>query len=61
MEKPPNVSRPDTYPIPPLPPRTGLSIGDAALKISIDADSVDQLIARLERSLAAFKREWQRK
>jgi hypothetical protein len=48
-------------PLSPDPPKTGISVGDASLKISIDADSVDEFIVRLERSVAAFKAEWNRR
>lgn len=37
-----------------------MEIGDATLKIAIDGSSVDQLIGKMERSLAAFKAEWNR-
>ena len=36
------------------------AIDIGTLKLGVDAKSVDELIVRLERSIAAFKQEWYR-
>lgn len=38
--------------------KNAIDIG--TVKVSIDSQSVDELISRLERSIAAFKQEWYR-
>lgn len=40
---------------------TKVEIGDATFTVSLNTDAVDDFIDRLERALAAFKQEWNRK
>ena len=43
----------------PTAPSRGVNLGGAY--VTLDTSDVDKMIARLERSIAAFKAEWSRK
>ncbi len=64
MDKPDYLTQPDTIALPTQPPKSTLQIGDAVLTFIGDTTNLDQtvnsLIGKLERAVAAFKAEWNR-